>query len=243
MGHWTIAELAERAAAVLASDQEVRTLDARTRNVPDPRTIRWYQTTGLIDRPSTMRGRTALYGERHLAQLVAIKRLQGRGRSLAAIQAELAGAADEVLHRLAALPAASDLREPTSTDSTPANPENRPRFWTATAAPARLGAANTAEPSTGRAFERTDSDGAGSPNSFPDGRPLHNPDGNPNGAVSPAGPLPPLGGIHGLRLAPGVVLLLEGGRTPDGDDTEALRRAAGPLLAELTSRALLEEQR
>ncbi|MGE3546938.1 MAG: hypothetical protein AB7L28_23630, partial [Kofleriaceae bacterium] len=33
-----------------------------------------------------MRGRTALYGRRHLAQVVAIKRLQSTGRSLAEIQ-------------------------------------------------------------------------------------------------------------------------------------------------------------
>src|SRR5215212_2263085 len=33
-----------------------------------------------------MRGRTALYGRRHLAQVVAIKRLQAMGRSLAEIQ-------------------------------------------------------------------------------------------------------------------------------------------------------------
>ena len=51
---------------------------ARVRAVPDRRAIRWYTTIGLIDRPVAHRGRTALYGPRHLLQLVAVKRLQAR---------------------------------------------------------------------------------------------------------------------------------------------------------------------
>src|ERR1043165_8097616 len=60
--------------------------NGQVRAVPDERTIRSYGTLGLLDGPAAMRGRTALYGARHLAQVVAIKRLQTAGRSLAGIQ-------------------------------------------------------------------------------------------------------------------------------------------------------------
>ncbi len=68
--------------------------NGRVREVPDQRTIRYYTTLGLIDRPAEMRGRTALYGVRHLLQLVAIKRLQTHGLSLAEIQTRVVGRTD-----------------------------------------------------------------------------------------------------------------------------------------------------
>lgn len=77
---------------------------ARVREVPDKRTIRYYTTLGLLDRPAEMRGRVAYYGRRHLLQLVAIKRLQATGLSLVDIQQKLAGASDSTLSRLADLP-------------------------------------------------------------------------------------------------------------------------------------------
>ena len=52
------------------------TRSGRVRDLPDARTIRWYQTLGLVDRPAHFRGRTALFGRRHLLQLAAIKKLQ-----------------------------------------------------------------------------------------------------------------------------------------------------------------------
>jgi DNA-binding transcriptional MerR regulator len=61
--------------------------NGQVRAVPDERTIRYYGAIGLLDGPAAMRGRTALYGERHVAQIVAIKRMQGAGKSLAEIQA------------------------------------------------------------------------------------------------------------------------------------------------------------
>lgn len=77
---------------------------ARVREVPDKRTIRYYTTLGLLDRPAEMRGRIAYYGRRHLMQLVAIKRLQASGLSLVDIQKRLAGVSDAALARLADLP-------------------------------------------------------------------------------------------------------------------------------------------
>ncbi|MHB1559516.1 MAG: MerR family transcriptional regulator [Isosphaeraceae bacterium] len=69
----------------------------RVRDVPDRRTIRYYTTLGLVDRPAEMRGRTALYGRRHLLQLVAIKKLQASGRTLVEVQERLAGRTDAEL--------------------------------------------------------------------------------------------------------------------------------------------------
>lgn len=80
---WTLSELAEEVAAVLRGYEAAA--NGQVRAVPDERSIRYYTTLGLIDRPAAMRGRTALYGKRHLAQVVAIKRMQAAGRTLAEI--------------------------------------------------------------------------------------------------------------------------------------------------------------
>ncbi|MFD0659925.1 MerR family transcriptional regulator [Thermocatellispora tengchongensis] len=128
---WTITELAEHAAGVLraapapgatGAQEAARQLNGRVREVPGERLIRWYTTIGLVDPPLTRRGRIALYGRRHLLQLVAIKRLQASGRSIADIQAELSGATDAHLAHVAGLPAA--------TDPAPTPPTRRDRFWT-----------------------------------------------------------------------------------------------------------------
>lgn len=63
----------------------------RVRDVPDQRTVRYYTTLGLVDGPSEFRGKVGLYGDRQLRQLLAIKRLQAQGETLAAIQARLLG--------------------------------------------------------------------------------------------------------------------------------------------------------
>ncbi|MFC6932191.1 MerR family transcriptional regulator [Actinomadura yumaensis] len=104
-GTWTITELAERAAEALAADGSVRH-NGRVRDLPNERLIRWYTTIGLVDPPLGRRGRTALYGHRHLLQLLAVKRRQSAGRTIAQIQAELAGATDATLEHIAATPPA-----------------------------------------------------------------------------------------------------------------------------------------
>jgi DNA-binding transcriptional MerR regulator len=70
--------------------------DQRVRAVPDARTVRYYQSIGLVDRPDRD-GREAIYGWRHLLQVVAVKRLQVRGEPLARIQAALVGVSTEAL--------------------------------------------------------------------------------------------------------------------------------------------------
>lgn len=100
---WTIDELAQLVGEALAVDYTGQS-NGRVREVPDRRTIRWYTTIGLLDRPAAMRGRTALYNRRHLMQLVAVKRLQADGRSIAQVQEALLGADDRTLADLARLP-------------------------------------------------------------------------------------------------------------------------------------------
>src|SRR5437764_12935338 len=101
---WTIEELGAQVALALSVDYEGPG-NGRVRDVPDRRTIRYYTTLGLLDRPAAMRGRTALYGRRHLLQLVAVKRLQANGLSLTEIQARLVGLSDRALEGIAQLPA------------------------------------------------------------------------------------------------------------------------------------------
>jgi DNA-binding transcriptional MerR regulator len=67
----------------------------------------------------------------------------------------------------------------------------------------------------------------------------------PVAEASTAGPdqhdvgVPTAGLVHGIRLAPGVTLLLDGAhREPGPDDMTGIVNAAQPLLAELASRGL-----
>lgn len=94
-------QLVERALSAAVYDGQA---SGRVREVPDVRTIRYYTTLGLVDRPLEMRGRTAFYGAKHLLQLVAIKRLQAQGLSLEQVQQQLAATTQAELTRLAELP-------------------------------------------------------------------------------------------------------------------------------------------
>lgn len=177
---WTIAELTAQLAATLTEPitaDEVSQSNARIRAVPDERGIRYYTSLGLLDRP-TMRGRTALYGRRHLAQLVAIKREQARGATLAEIQRTLPTLDDAALEALAGV----------ALSPRPA-PVARVGFWkapvaaaTAIATPAsaaaqlataQLTTATTAQPSTAPTAVRVELElGAGVRLSFAPDRPL-----------------------------------------------------------------------
>lgn len=135
---WKIAELAEVVSSTLASGMPSEQPSGRVRDVPDLRTIRYYTTLGLLDRPLQMQGRTAYYGWRHAWQLLAIKQLQAGGLSLVDVQEQLAGADDRTLKKLARV---SDrlLRTraagPSSDEPAPPTAE-RATFW---ADPAAMG--------------------------------------------------------------------------------------------------------
>ncbi|MEV0678993.1 MerR family transcriptional regulator [Actinosynnema sp. NPDC050436] len=100
---WTIEQLPERVAALLAENYDGQR-NGRVRELPNGRAIRWYTTIGLVDRPAAHQGRTALYGRRHLLQIVAVKKLQASGHSLAEIQLVMMGATDAKLAELAGVP-------------------------------------------------------------------------------------------------------------------------------------------
>jgi hypothetical protein len=120
----TLTELADAAAAATT---EVGQASGRVREQPDVRTIRYYTTLGLIDRAAEMRGRTAFYGEKHLRQLVAIKRMQAEGLSLQDVQARMLGLSAQALRSLAPLP------ERLPSTERPAMPDEAPKaragFW------------------------------------------------------------------------------------------------------------------
>jgi DNA-binding transcriptional MerR regulator len=131
---WTIDELAARVTLALTADYEGPP-NGRVRAVPDRRTIRYYTTLGLLDRPATLSGRTALYGRRHLLQLVAIKRLQARGLTLAELQEQLLGLTDARLAELARLPPDLEAARPPGDNGEP-DGRRAEAFWKTPPAPA-----------------------------------------------------------------------------------------------------------
>lgn len=124
---WTINELVEEARRRIAALPKPQ--NGQVRAVPDDRTIRYYGTIGLLDRPVAMRGRTALYTKKHAAQIVAIKRLQTMGRSLAEIQAVWPTLDDATLSRM------SGVELPGTSASAKAKAA-RKDFWKEAPAPA-----------------------------------------------------------------------------------------------------------
>ncbi|WP_020577391.1 MerR family transcriptional regulator [Actinopolymorpha alba] len=214
---WTISELSEQVAAALSAASSAQA-SGRVREVPDARTIRWYQTTGLVDRPQ-MRGRSASYGVRHLLQVLAIKKLQGRGLALSDIQADLAGASDETLARIAEVPIPLELSSelPSGQDRgltadlhVPSGAAARTRFW---AGPAR--ASVSAHATVAEVAE-----------------------------VAEVADQRPADAVAGVRLADGVLLILDGlPRTPDAAEVAALHEAAQPLVDRLQQFGLLPPAR
>ncbi|WIM99066.1 MerR family transcriptional regulator [Actinoplanes oblitus] len=215
---WTMEELVDRVRAALAAEYSGAP-NGRVRDLPDPRSIRWYSTIGLVDRPLGTRGRNALYGPRHLLQLVAIKRRQAAGRTLAEIQAELAGAPEQTLTEVARVPA-----ELLSTDPPPAPEAARPPFWKS--APAA--------PAADWAFPADHNPPFGTPPGAPDVLP---PPADPGLAPLAADAL-----LTGVPLGLGVILLVPGALHAGRLDRAELATAARPLLDLLASRGLTDRR-
>src|SRR3954463_14399522 len=96
----TLDELSESVAAEIAGRGMLGGApEARVSSAPDARTVRYYATLGLLDRPR-IEGRQARYGERHLLQLLAIKALQAVELPLAEIQQRLYARSDAELKAL-----------------------------------------------------------------------------------------------------------------------------------------------
>jgi DNA-binding transcriptional MerR regulator len=73
--------------------------DRRINTFPDPRTIRYYTTLGLLESPSTV-NRQARYNRNHVIQLSTIKALQAESLSLAEIQKRFFGKRIEELEQV-----------------------------------------------------------------------------------------------------------------------------------------------
>lgn len=95
-------------------------VDGRAARHPDARAVRYYVGLGLVDRPLGYRGNAALYGPRHLLQLLAIKALQARGLGLPDIQRTLLGRSDEEI--AAHLPPVRHVPAPPPTVPAPPGP-------------------------------------------------------------------------------------------------------------------------
>jgi DNA-binding transcriptional MerR regulator len=223
---WTLDELTERVGAALSVGYDGQP-SGRVRHLPDQRAIRWYTTIGLVDRPAATRGRTAMYGPRHLLQLVAIKRLQARGLSLVSIQAELAGATDAQLARVARVPGAA---APPATPAPPPRPTAALRAAPAMARPLREGEAAAGTPPLAAA------QGVARPARFWRERPAEaaDPAVGPNAVAEGAG----VATLHGVRLGERATLLLDPARPLDDADLRAILDAARPLLRALRARGL-----
>ncbi|WP_157530089.1 helix-turn-helix domain-containing protein [Microtetraspora niveoalba] len=282
---WTIGELAEQAAALLGAEPR---RNGRVREVPNARLIRWYTTIGLLDPPLARRGRVALYSRRHLLQLVAIKRRQAEGLSIAAIQTELTGATDGMLERVAGLSGAPGtppmsapeavpgIAAPVGTAGPPGRGNDPPdtlaappatsagraaqagraeRFWTRrSSAPVPAGPAEpvdvshappvseNAPPMSYDSVDRLSTPLHAADARWADGSPrapvLADPRaGHTADPIQPRSVGPDL--VYGLRLAPGVTVMLDGVTRPPTDrDLAALREAAAPLIADLVARGL-----
>jgi DNA-binding transcriptional MerR regulator len=249
-GSWTVAELAELAAGTLAAGDRpghgMTRANGRVRDVPNERLIRWYATVGLVDPPLSRRGRVARYGPRHLLQLVAIKRRQAEGRSLAEIQAELAGATDASLAAVARVPdvlvaaagaVAGPARATGPSAGAPGSPAPAARSARALGGPGAAAAlAAGASQAPARFWARRAEPGTASAQARPrdEGRPQADGPDAGRGAVSGGPDRPRL--VRGVRLAPGVTVLLDGAeREPGPGDLAVIAAAAGPLLQALAS--------
>jgi hypothetical protein len=187
-----------------------------------------------------MRGRTALYGPRHLAQVIAIKRLQSLGRSLAEIQAMWPTLDDATLAQMSgvALVAGAGRNESRS--------PSRHEFWkrdpiarSANSAASALSESSDKPPGIAVPIQS-----AARPTYFAPGISR-----DPSTASSP-------GLVHApamrvattpstaielrIELAPNLTVSLSvfDGVDVSPDDVRAIRAAAAPMVAELVRRGL-----
>ena len=207
---WTIHALSTAVVQALAYTDYEGAENGQVTAVPNLRTIRYYTTLGLLDRPGAFEGRTAFYGARHLLQLVAIKQLQERGLPLVEVQQQLAGLTDGALEQLAAV-APKTLRrlldqDEVTTETAPAatSSHRAEQFW---ATPPVL------SDDDHDAVQRTQTA----------------PDDDDTSSSS----------FRGLSIGDQLVVMIKGAEPLSEDDEKAIRDAAGPLLDVLKTRGIL----
>jgi DNA-binding transcriptional MerR regulator len=212
---WTIHQLSAEVERALAVDY-VGSRNGRVRDIPDLRTIRYYTTAGLLERPAVMRGRTALYGRRHLLQLVAIKKLQARGLSLSQVQERLAGATDAMLRRLASGQAHADSEMDADSAVSPGTGQNVAAvpFWKSRPVPV---------PTRPKTREKPGERAAAEPER--------------SSTVPSYEEMTPL---QAIGLADQVMLLVDPSRPVGRQELLAIRKAAAPLIRHLRKQKLIQ---
>ena len=140
----TLDDLAARANAVLEA-MGLEVTDGRAATRIDSRTVRFYQTIGLLPKPE-YEGRRALYSLTHLLRLVAAKRLQSEGHTLTQIQNALPLRSDAQLLR-----ALGDLHADSPNAASSAR-TGAPRAATAASSPTSASSASPTHPTELRAF-------------------------------------------------------------------------------------------
>ena len=78
--------------------------DNKVTEIPTVRTIRYYISSGLVDKAIDYKGSAAIYGYRHLLQLVAIKHLQANNFQIKKIGEIIQGLTNEELEGLLVSP-------------------------------------------------------------------------------------------------------------------------------------------
>jgi len=131
-------ELSALASSILDT-RGVMVTDGRASDRVDPRTVRFYQTLGIVPKPAYI-GRRAMYGQEHLVRVVVAKELQAEGHSLSQIHEGLAmHATDDLVAALlksdaSRTPSAAPAVEPRSAGGQPSSqpssqssPQSSPR--------------------------------------------------------------------------------------------------------------------
>jgi DNA-binding transcriptional MerR regulator len=93
---WSLEELSQHSQRELEL-RKIPNPGGRVSQILSARTIRYYTSLGLVDRPLAYDGGVAKYGPRHLLQLLAIKILQAEYLPLPEIQKQLFGRTEQEL--------------------------------------------------------------------------------------------------------------------------------------------------
>lgn len=96
---WSLEELSQHSQREL-EHRKIPNPGGRVSQILSARTIRYYTSLGLVDRPLAYDGGVAKYGPRHLLQLLAIKILQAEYLPLPEIQKQLFGRTERELREV-----------------------------------------------------------------------------------------------------------------------------------------------
>ncbi len=111
-GGFSLEELTSVASSAMAG-LGIESEDGRTSATIDTRTVRFYQTLGILPKP-LYEGRRAMYALTHLVRVLAAKQLQAEGFSLAQIQSALPQQSDDALVQALTLAIPDDSRRSVS---------------------------------------------------------------------------------------------------------------------------------